>query len=104
MDMAEGTQLQKAVENVMRHYPVDTSQKAVDWASLAGVLAMLYGTRWGAYMMRKHAERRPSTVSYSMASAPAGKPNGSGRPAPVPQPMQHFGEAATIVEADFENE
>lgn len=105
MDMSEGQQLQKAVENVMRHYPVDTSQKAVDWAALIGAGCMIYGTRWGSYMMRKHHERQPSTHNYTMAAAPAPNAprNGSGRAPEPSQPAQQFSEAA-LVETDFEGE
>lgn len=90
MDMSEGQQLADAVQNVLRHYSIETTQKAIDWAALIGTSCMIYGSRFGAYMLRRAAEKRSGIIippNMPMRPAPEAKTNGSGHaPAPAQQP------------------
>jgi hypothetical protein len=96
MDMAEGQQFMSSAQNVLRHYSVETTQKTLDWIAFAGTCCMIYGTRFGAYMVRKAGERnaeRPTATVYPMPPR---------REAPQPQASQqaqHF-----PVEMDFEGD
>ena len=76
IDEGEGKQFMVSAQNVMRHYSVESSQKTIDWLAFGGTCAMIYGTRWGAYMMRKRAEKteRPTAKVYTMAPRPASAP------------------------------
>jgi hypothetical protein len=53
----EGAQFMKAVQNVMRHYSVKTTQKTMDFVALFGVAAAIYGPRVAAYKFRTDAEK-----------------------------------------------
>lgn len=68
MDMAEGEQFMKSAQNVLRHYSVETTQKSLDWIAFGGTCCMIYGTRFGAYMLRKRSEapQRPAATIYQM--------------------------------------
>lgn len=106
MDMAEGDQFMKSAQNVLRHYSVETTQKTLDWIAFGGTVMMIYGTRWGAYMIRKKTEAAPRTATYSMPAAPAPNAprNGSGR-AQEPQARPVFTEDVILtVEADQEGD
>lgn len=43
----------KSVENVMRHYPMNASQKALDWGALAFIASTIYVPRALAIARRK---------------------------------------------------
>ena len=45
---ADGKAFLTAAQNVMRHYPVVASQKAVDWAAFAFVASFIYVPRIAA--------------------------------------------------------
>jgi hypothetical protein len=69
LDMSEGEQFMKSAQNVMRHYSVETTQKTLDWIAFGGTICMIYGTRFGAYMIRKRGEgeeKRPAATVYQM--------------------------------------
>jgi hypothetical protein len=99
IDMDEGKQFMSAAQNVMRHYSVESSQKTIDWLAFGGTCCMIYGTRFGAYMLRKREEQRdqkkPGAVLYSMPPrSPAPQ-----QAAPSPEPPSHV-----TVEMEFESE
>lgn len=97
MTMEEGIGLQKSIENVARHYPINTTQKALDWAALVGTLGMLYGTRFGSYMVRKSAERRPLASVHPIRPAPVQPAPRAAEAAP-----QNFASDAIIMDQDIE--
>lgn len=55
----EGKAFMDAAQNVMRHYSVETTQKALDWTAFVGVAAGMYMPRVAAVGMRKRAQRQP---------------------------------------------
>ena len=55
----EGKAFMAAAQNVMRHYSVETTQKALDWTAFAGMAAGMYMPRIAAIGMRKRARRDP---------------------------------------------
>lgn len=55
----EGKQFMQAAQNVMRHYSVQTTQKALDWIAFAGVTSGMYVPRIAAVAMRKKQNRQP---------------------------------------------
>lgn len=74
IDMDDGKKLTDAAQNVLRHYSVETTQKTLDWVSFAGAVGMVYGTRFGAYMLRRRTEaqaQRPGATVYQMPQRPA---------------------------------
>lgn len=96
MDMDEGTQFMKSAQNVLRHYSVETTQKTLDWIAFGGTCCMIYGTRFGAYMIRKRGEQeaaRPAATVYQM---PQRQPTSQN----PPQPQQ----VDIPVEMDFESD
>lgn len=94
IDMAEGDAFMKSAQNVMRHYSVESSQKTIDWLAFGGTCCMIYGTRFGAYMLRKRSESqeniRPGATVYQMAprQPPASSARPAAAPAPAPVPQQ----------------
>lgn len=82
MGMDEGQQFMKAAQNVMRHYSVQTTQKAMDWIAFAGVSAMIYVPRVVALSNNRRAPRQvqrppmqaPQTVQNVEAAPPPGSP------------------------------
>lgn len=74
----EGKAFMDAAQNVMRHYSVETTQKALDWTAFAGVAAGMYMPRVAAIGMRKKAGRAPAQARK------AGKANGTAPAQAVP--------------------
>lgn len=73
----EGKQFMTAVQNVMRHYSVETTQKSLDWIALAGCAAGMYFPRVAAVSIRRKGRQRQAVaakppVPPSGAPAPAG--------------------------------
>jgi len=54
----ESRQLAEAAGKVMRHYPIETTQKTLDWAGFGLLAGTIYGTRFVAIGMRRDRERR----------------------------------------------
>lgn len=63
IDISEGQSLANAAGNVMRHYGVKTTQKAVDWFALFGVLGGVYATRAVAIGNRKRMEKKTPPIA-----------------------------------------
>lgn len=60
----DAEKLANATANVMRHYDVSAvSPKAQDFINLAMVAGMVYGTRLGAWRLRKATERREAETA-----------------------------------------
>ena len=77
----EGKSFQIAVQNVLRHYSVRTTQKAMDWIALAGVSGGIYAPRVVAISIRRRGERvaRGQPVRQGNVVRPAafgGRPGG----------------------------
>ena len=89
MDMKEGEDFMKSAQNVMRHYSVESSQKTIDWLAFGGTCCMIYGTRFGAYMLRKRSEAKESVQprGYTVVSSPAPK---QAAPQQQPAPGDHI--------------
>lgn len=66
----EGKDFMAAVQNVMRHYSVETTQKTLDWVALMGTASGMYVPRIAAASMRRKSQRRGGGVRR--ASAPEG--------------------------------
>jgi hypothetical protein len=60
---AESKQLAEAAGKVMRHYPIETTQKTLDWAGLGLLAGTIYGTRVVAIGMRRDKERREARAT-----------------------------------------
>lgn len=88
IDKSEGDQFMNSAQNVMRHYSVQSSQKTIDWLAFGGTCCMIYGTRFGAYMLRKREEAkdsvRPQATVYQM---PVRDPVAPKRSVSEPQPQ-----------------
>lgn len=73
----EAAGIAKASANVMRHYNVQATQKAIDYAALVSVLAQSYGIRLAATAMRTRTKpRAPNMAQGGVPPTP--------RPAPSP--------------------
>lgn len=55
----EGKEFMANVQNVMRHYSVETTQKTLDWIALFGTASGMYVPRIAAVSIRRKMERRP---------------------------------------------
>lgn len=102
IDQSEADSIAKAANNVARHYNVETTQKTLDWVSLFGALGMVYGTRFGAFMLRKRQEKmeqqRPAATVYQMPMRQA-TPEAPARQATQPEQASHV-----MPEMEFEAE
>jgi len=78
----EAKQLATAAGNVMRHYDVRTTQKALDWAALGVCAGTIYGGRLIALSIRQRRER----AERAEQAPPAGA-NGAGEPTIVQSGM-----------------
>lgn len=54
----EGKQFMAAVQNVMRHYSVETTQKSLDWIALMGTASGMYVPRIAAAGVRRKMAKR----------------------------------------------
>jgi hypothetical protein len=63
LDEKEARSLALASTNVMRHYNIEQSEKAIAWTGLIGVLATVYGPRAFAIRLRK-MKPRPTVVPF----------------------------------------
>lgn len=66
----EGDALAKAAQNVMRHYNVEASQKAIDWAALGMVAIGIYAPRIVAIAARRRATQSPPEHTNGAGDAP----------------------------------
>jgi hypothetical protein len=79
INMDEGEHIMKAAQNVMRHYNVQSTQKTLDWISLAGACSMVYVPRVIAIAANKRVAQAvnitPQPVqAVHAAEAPPGSP------------------------------
>lgn len=68
----EGKAFMDAAQNVMRHYSVETTQKALDWTAFVGVAAGMYLPRVAAISMSRKARRQPRQRPAQAAPVQAG--------------------------------
>ena len=83
-----------AAQNVLRHYPLTASQKALDWAAFAFVASFIYVPRFAAVQKRTREQTPPAPSpmaggarSFHFTQPDARRANGSGGfqpPPPVP--------------------
>lgn len=73
MTEADAKTLMVAAQNVLRHYSIAATQKAVDWMTFASVATFMYAPR--AVALRRRVKRRPGSNRQSspdVADSPAG--------------------------------
>jgi hypothetical protein len=58
LEQEEAHRFSGALENVARHYDIQTSQKTVDWIALAMVAGGIYGTRVYAISVKKSMAKK----------------------------------------------
>lgn len=83
----EGKDFMAAVQNVMRHYSVETTQKTLDWVALMGTASGMYVPRIAAIGMRRKAMKRGTGPRPSAPS----QPNDAGMVSIVPDMNGHAG-------------
>lgn len=71
MDESDGKAFTGALQNVLRHYSVETSQKALDWAAFAGCCSTLYGIRFAARAVRIKREKAAARGGTQQPAGPA---------------------------------
>jgi hypothetical protein len=91
---ADGHAFLGSLQNVLRHYPLTASQKALDWAAFAFTASFIYVPRFAA--VRKRAGEPTPPAPPPMAAGarsfhftteqdrPNGRAGGFGPPPPVP--------------------
>lgn len=67
IDKAEADMLSSAIGNVQRHYPIKTTEKAMDWTNLFICCFGLYSVRYFAIRNRKKANKPQGTRANSQA-------------------------------------
>jgi len=96
MGLPEGEAFMGSVQNVMRHYSVQSTQKTMDWIALFGTASSMYVPRIVGYNMRKRIERSGQT-----RPAPTRPVQPGGQPA-QPQPAQAPAPQAEVaIQPDF---
>jgi len=101
INMDEGQQFMKAAQNVMRHYSVQTTQKAMDWISFAGVSAMIYVPRVVALANNRSKPERVLPPTPHTFAQPATVQNVER--APAPQSPMEAAFAANMVVPEHEH-
>jgi len=66
----EGKEFMAAVQNVMRHYSVETTQKTLDWIALFGTTSGMYVPRIAAIGMRRRAMKQGRTMHRAAPQQP----------------------------------
>lgn len=83
LDKDESKMLASAISNVSRHYDVEATQKQMDWANLATVCGMVYGTR--IFAMRNRARQEATTRQPEQpTTGPASQANKDNRMMEIP--------------------
>lgn len=72
LDREDCETLGGAIEKVMSHYNLKTTQKAVDWFTLVGVCSMMYGGKFMAASERKKAEKKAAQENAHAANSQFG--------------------------------
>lgn len=57
---ADGQAFLGSLQNVLRHYPLTASQKALDWAAFAFTASFIYVPRAAAVQKRQREQARPA--------------------------------------------
>ena len=73
MSEGDAKTLMVAAQNVMRHYSITATQKAVDWMTFVSVASFMYAPR--AVALRRRVQRRPGSPGSSpdnVSEPPAG--------------------------------
>jgi hypothetical protein len=82
MSEADGKYFAMSLQAVLRHYPIETTQKAMDIAAFVGCCGFLYVPRIVATAQQRRSQGRPppvASVVYPFPSqAPGGPPGGPG--------------------------
>lgn len=91
MSQEESKALAGAAQNVLRHYSIEASQKAIDHLTLLGIIGFLYVPRGIALAQSRRAHRQPpAPPQYSTGQVfqfhPPQPPNRPPPPPPQPQP------------------
>jgi hypothetical protein len=81
-------------QNVMRHYPLSASQKAIDWAAWTMVTSFMYVPRAAAIVARKNAPKgQPEPASagatvfhFNQKANGSARPDATDFPSPPPIP------------------
>ena len=107
---ADGKSFLTAAQNVLRHYPVVASQRAIDWAAFAFVTSFIYVPRAVAIAQRRqHGETRqdaPGATVFQFHPPASGRSNGATPPSdfvevpPIPPTVD--GEAIPMAEPEYD--
>jgi len=62
----------QAVQNVMRHYSVETTQKTLDWVALMGAASGMYVPRLAAISIRRKSVKRSAPRPQAAPANPQG--------------------------------
>lgn len=91
MSEPEANGIAKASANVLRHYNIEATQKAIDYAALAAILSQSYGIRLAATVMRNRAaaSARPRPVPAAGPVIQPGPPVDLNRRDPFSDPLVH---------------
>lgn len=89
---ADGTAFLGALQNVLRHYPLTASQKAIDWAAFAFTASFIYAPRFAA--VAKRAREAPPQAQQHGPSMADGVAGFTFTPPQPPPPRRTNGHAA----------
>ncbi len=59
-----------ACMNVMRHYNISASQKAIDWGNLLLTMGLVYGNKFYAVNERRKAEKAAKKAASNAVTGP----------------------------------
>jgi len=70
LDETEAKTLATSAMNVMQHYNIKASQKAIDWGNLVLTMGIVYGGKFHAISERQKAERAAKKAEREATNAP----------------------------------
>lgn len=70
LDETEAKSMAAAAMNVMQHYNIRASQKAVDWGNLVVTMCIVYGGKFHAINERQKAEKQAKKEAAGKVAAP----------------------------------
>lgn len=72
LDESEAKTLAASAMNVMQHYNIKASQKAIDWGNFVLTAGILYAGKFHAISVRKESEKKAKKESSNVAVSPFG--------------------------------
>jgi hypothetical protein len=102
MSEGDARTLMASAQNVLRHYSIQATQRAVDWITFGSVAMFMYVPRAVALVQRRQRSNAPPPPQWQgSAQVFQFTPPPQQQPQQQPQPQQQDGLGGAAIEPDF---